>query len=145
MHFALLDPRPTSLVFLIASCASSAAPRDPASPTSEDQPPTAEEIAAELANPLAPITTLSTQFRGEFGLGPSDDTNWAATLSSEANYNWEAPSEDAWTIPLAAGASRVVGIGREYVNLGLSGVVHVEHPDFVPDWELRLGLTYVLR
>jgi hypothetical protein len=34
-----------------------------------------EEIAAELANPLAPITTLAMQYRAEFGNGPDDDVN----------------------------------------------------------------------
>ena len=35
----------------------------------------AERIAAELANPLAPITTLVGQYRAEFGNGPDDDVN----------------------------------------------------------------------
>lgn len=36
---------------------------------------TAEEVAAALANPLAPITTLAGNIRSEFGNGPGDDTN----------------------------------------------------------------------
>jgi len=39
-----------------------------------------EKIAEELANPLAPITTFSTQFRVELGNGPSDDTNYQLRL-----------------------------------------------------------------
>lgn len=267
----------TILPALGPSCASSAASRAPAQDAAprEAEPRTAEEVAAELANPLAPITTVSVQFRSEHGLGPADDVNrqvrlqpsffrpfaassallvrtilpvrfnefpsdesglgdlsilpyyvpdtsarnfigygaafgfdtasedtlgsgrttagpallfaatgqpwtwgglgqhlwsvdsssradvnvstlqpfvtrllgqgWAATLTSETSYNWEAPSDEAWTIPLAAGTSKVVSLGREYVNVALSGVVHLDNPEFAPDWELRLGLTYVLR
>lgn len=34
-----------------------------------------EKVAADLANPLAPVTTLASQFRLEFGNGPEDDVN----------------------------------------------------------------------
>jgi len=267
----------TALAFSSAGCVARAArpPPGPQPGAREDEAPSAEEVAAELANPLAPITTLSLQLRHESGLGPDDDSNrqlrlqpsffrpfsgssallvrtilpvrfsefpadesglgdlsilpyyvpdtsarnfigygaafgfdtasedtlgsgrttagpallfaatgqpwtwgglgqhlwsidsssradvrvttlqpfatrllgqgWAATLTSETSYNWEAPSDEAWTIPLAAGTSKVVTFGREYVNVALSGVVYFDNPEFVPDWELRLGLTYVLR
>lgn len=36
---------------------------------------TEEQIAAELANPLSPITTFSMQYRAEFGNGPDNDLN----------------------------------------------------------------------
>jgi len=39
-----------------------------------------DKVAAELANPLAPVTTLSAQFRSEFGNGPNDDTNYTLRL-----------------------------------------------------------------
>lgn len=39
-----------------------------------------ESVAADLANPLAPITTLAAQFRTEFGNGPDDDVNYQLRL-----------------------------------------------------------------
>jgi len=39
-----------------------------------------DKVAAELANPLAPVTTLSASFRSEFGNGPNDDTNYTLRL-----------------------------------------------------------------
>jgi hypothetical protein len=39
-----------------------------------------ESVAADLANPLAPITTLAGQFRTEFGNGPDDDVNYQLRL-----------------------------------------------------------------
>lgn len=41
---------------------------------------TVEEVAAELANPLAPITTLAANMRAEMGNGPEDDTNYQLRL-----------------------------------------------------------------
>jgi hypothetical protein len=37
-------------------------------------------VAAELANPLAPVTTFVAQFRTEFGNGPGDDTSYQLRL-----------------------------------------------------------------
>lgn len=39
-----------------------------------------EKIAADLANPLSPITTMSIQYRAQFGVGPDDDTNQQVRL-----------------------------------------------------------------
>lgn len=41
---------------------------------------TAEEVARELANPLAPVTTLAAQVRAEFGNGPDDERNFQFRL-----------------------------------------------------------------
>lgn len=39
-----------------------------------------EQVAAELANPLAPITTLAANVRAETGNGPGEDTNYQLRL-----------------------------------------------------------------
>ncbi|MEW6445897.1 MAG: hypothetical protein ACOZAQ_01250 [Pseudomonadota bacterium] len=39
-----------------------------------------EKVAADLANPLAPVTTMTGQFRAEFGSGPDDDVNFQLRL-----------------------------------------------------------------
>lgn len=39
-----------------------------------------EKVAAELANPLAPVTTLAAQVRAEFGNGPQDQTHYTVRL-----------------------------------------------------------------
>ncbi|MCU0576610.1 MAG: hypothetical protein MUD15_07285, partial [Desulfobacterota bacterium] len=46
----------------------------------DQEEPTAEKVAAELANPLAPVTTLNANFRAEFNNGPDDDTNYQVRL-----------------------------------------------------------------
>jgi hypothetical protein len=44
------------------------------------QDKSAADVAAELANPLAPITTLAGNFRAEMGNGPLDETNYQVRL-----------------------------------------------------------------
>jgi hypothetical protein len=41
---------------------------------------TVDQVAKELANPLAPVTTLSGNVRFEMGNGPDDDTNYQVRL-----------------------------------------------------------------
>ena len=36
---------------------------------------TVDQVAAELANPLAPVTTLAANVRAEMGNGPQDETH----------------------------------------------------------------------
>lgn len=69
---------------------------------------------------------------------------WAASFNVETSYNWNADS-DRWTVPLAAGLSKVVNLGGKYVNLALAGIDYVEKPAYAPDWELRTSMTYVFR
>ena len=69
---------------------------------------------------------------------------WAASLNAEASYNWNTES-DKWTVPLAASISKVVNIGGKYVNITVAAVNYVEKPDYAPDWELRVNVTYVFR
>jgi hypothetical protein len=51
-----------------------------AAETSAAPAATAESVAQELANPLAPVTTLGAQARAEFGWGPDDDSHYTLRL-----------------------------------------------------------------
>lgn len=70
---------------------------------------------------------------------------WAATASMEIRRDWDAPSGSGLSVPAALGASRVVEVGGVFLNLSGSYVQYIERTSFDPDWELRFGLTYVLR
>lgn len=70
---------------------------------------------------------------------------WAANITSETTYNWNASTGDEWTAPLTVGISKVVQVGAEFVNLGLAYVNYLEHPDYTTKSEVRLSATYVWR
>ena len=70
---------------------------------------------------------------------------WAANLTTETTYNWNATAGNEWTVPLTLGASKVVQFGAEFVNFGLAYVNYLQHPTAATESEIRLSATYVWR
>lgn len=70
---------------------------------------------------------------------------WSTGVNAEATYNWSMPAGDRWTIPVAVSLSRVVPVGMSFANVGVAAVSYVQRPSFVPAWELRLSVQYVIR
>lgn len=69
---------------------------------------------------------------------------WSASALTETTYNWQAV-DDNWTIPIQLGVSKVLAIAGKYVNFGLTSVSYIEGSDYLPDLELRVNLTYVIK
>lgn len=57
--------------------------------------------------------------------------------------NWEADSEDRWTIPFGGGVGKIFKIGKQPVNGQISAYYNVEKPRFGADWQLRLQLQFL--
>jgi len=66
----------------------------------------------------------------------------ATTLSfnTESTYDWAGHQ---WTVPLNAGVSQLVRIGKLPVSLGVNGRYWVEKPDAAPDWGIRFTMTFL--
>jgi hypothetical protein len=52
--------------------------------------------------------------------------------------NWEADSDDRWTIPIGMGVGKILRIGKQPVNVSTHVYYNVEKPDAVGDWTLRI-------
>lgn len=70
---------------------------------------------------------------------------WAATVTSESSYGWNAGAGSGWLVPLTLGVSKVVQIGGEFVDFGLAYVDYLARPDLTTQAEVRLSATYVWR
>ena len=57
--------------------------------------------------------------------------------------NWEANSDNRWTIPLGGGLGKVFRIGKQPINAQVSGYYNVEKPQFGADWTLRVQLQFL--
>ncbi len=57
--------------------------------------------------------------------------------------NWEAGSDDRWTVPIGGGVGKIFKIGKQPVNAQVSAYYNVEKPEFGPDWQLRLQLQFM--
>ena len=63
---------------------------------------------------------------------------WYLTSAPIITANWEAGSDDRWTVPFGGGVGRILRIGRQPVNINAQVYKFVESPTNGPDWQLRL-------
>jgi len=57
--------------------------------------------------------------------------------------NWEAESDNRWTVPFGGGIGKIFKIGKQPVNAQVSAYYNVEKPEYGPDWQLRLQMQFL--
>jgi len=57
--------------------------------------------------------------------------------------NWQADSDDTWTVPIGGGMGKIFHLGRLPVNSQISAYYNVETPKYWPDWQLRLQVQFM--
>lgn len=62
------------------------------------------------------------------------DKGWFLLTDIIITANWEAPSNQRWTVPLGGGVGRIYKIGKQAVNNRIEVYYNVEKPDSAPDW-----------
>lgn len=68
---------------------------------------------------------------------------WYLTSAPIITANWEADSDNAWTIPFGGGVGKLFRIGKLPLNTQLSAYYNVEKPEFGPDWQLRFQIQFL--
>jgi len=68
---------------------------------------------------------------------------WYLTSAPIITANWEADSDNTWTVPFGGGIGKIFNIGKQPVNGQVSVYYNIETPDFGPDWQLRLQLQFL--
>ena len=64
---------------------------------------------------------------------------WYLSSAPIITSNWEASSDERWTVPIGGGFGKIVHLGKAPVNLQLQAYYNVVKPDtFGADWQLRL-------
>ena len=71
------------------------------------------------------------------------DDGWYLVSAPVITANWEASSDDTWTVPVGGGVGRLSKIGKLPINTQLSSYYNVEHPDAGPDWSIRLQVQFL--
>jgi hypothetical protein len=66
---------------------------------------------------------------------------WYLTSAPIITADWEAPSDDRWTVPLGGGFGKVFRVGSRPMNFNTQVFYNVEHPDLGAEWQLRLQLA----
>jgi len=72
------------------------------------------------------------------------DDGWYLITSPINTANWEANSDNTWTVPLGGGVGRVFKIGNQPVNAQMSAYYNVVTPDnFGPEWQMRAQIQFM--
>lgn len=65
------------------------------------------------------------------------------TFAPVITANWEADSDNRWTVPLGLGIGQITKWGTQPVNLQASTYYNVETPKNGADWQLRLQVQFL--
>lgn len=68
---------------------------------------------------------------------------WYLSSAPVITANWEASSDDRWTVPVGGGGGRLFHIGKLPVNAQAQAFYNVASPDNGPEWTLRLQLQFL--
>jgi len=79
-------------------------------------------------------------FTWQYFINYNMKNGWYLTSAPIITVNWEAPSDEEWTVPFGLGFGKVTRIGKQPVNLSAHYYYNVETPTFGADWTLRLQI-----
>jgi len=68
---------------------------------------------------------------------------WYLSSGPIITANWEADSDNTWTIPLGGGVGKIFRVGKQPMNASVQAFYNIEKPDNGPDWSLRLQLQFL--
>jgi hypothetical protein len=71
------------------------------------------------------------------------ENGWYLSTTPVITANWEAESEDKWTVPFGGGVGKLVRHGKLPVDYKLAGYWNAEKPDQAPDWNLQFTVKFL--
>ena len=57
--------------------------------------------------------------------------------------NWQADSNNTWTVPLGGGVGKLFKIGNQAINARTEAYYNVEKPDNAPDWQWGFTIQFL--
>jgi len=71
---------------------------------------------------------------------PNFKSGWYISSTSTITADWEADSDDRWTVPIGGGVGRLVKFGKQLVDLKAQAFVNAVKPDGAADWAMQLQI-----
>ena len=68
---------------------------------------------------------------------------WYLVTAPIITADWEADSDNRWTIPIGGGAGRVFKAGKQPMNINVQLYYNVEAPTIVGDWSSRIQVQWM--
>jgi hypothetical protein len=87
----------------------------------------------------ADVNLLSFQYFINYNL----PKGWYLSMGPTITADWEADSDDRWTVPFGGGFGKVFKIGKQPVNASLKAYYNAWHPDDASNWNMVATLTFL--
>ncbi len=71
------------------------------------------------------------------------DDGWYLTSAPIITANWEADSDNTWTVPFGGGVGKIFRIGNQPINVSAASYYNVEKSDFGADWQMRFQVQFL--
>ncbi len=97
-------------------------------------------VAGALANNVWAFDGSVNQFLLQPFVNYNFEEGWYAVSAPIIIADWEARSNERWTVPVGGGFGRVFNLGSQPVNASAQGYYNIEAPTVGADWTLRLQL-----
>ncbi len=68
------------------------------------------------------------------------DSGWYLTSTPTMTADWNADSDERWTIPVGGGFGKLVRVGAMPLDMKLQGFWNVEKPSYAGDWTLQFQI-----
>jgi hypothetical protein len=68
---------------------------------------------------------------------------WYISISPTITANWQASSDNVWTVPVGGGVGRVFRLGFQPVNASVAFFGNAVHPTQGSPWGMRLQMTFL--
>ena len=82
-------------------------------------------------------------FTWQYFVNYNISNGWYLTSAPIITANWQADSDNRWTVPFGGGIGKIFKIGKQPVNGQISAYYNVEKPDNGADWQLRVQLQFL--
>ena len=82
-------------------------------------------------------------FTWQYFINYNMSKGWYLTSAPIITANWEADSDNRWTVPFGGGVGKIFKIGKQPINGQISAYYNVAKPDSGADWQLRLQLQFL--
>lgn len=77
-------------------------------------------------------------FSFQYFINYNFENGWYLSSTPTITADWEADSEDRWTVPIGGGVGKLVRFGKQPVDVKAQAFVNAVKPDGAADWALQL-------
>lgn len=83
------------------------------------------------------------KFTFQYFLNYNIANGWYLTSSPIFSADWEASSDEQWTVPMGGGFGKLVRFGNQPVDFKLQAFSYLETPEGGPDWSLQFAVKFL--